>query len=210
MRLVTPILLAMFLTACATVNLVDTRATAVKVSSGFGHGSGTLISPTEILTARHVVRAGETLEIEFYDGTKVPAKVTWMGEDNDAAILTLESPISHYSAIDCRPLKLGERVHTFGNPEFLRFVLTEGVIADDQSLGTYLAMMPPGMPVDVQQMILVSANWEPGDSGAAIFDEAGRVRGTVSIVFNTDRGGISNNALITPVTVLPACTGRTA
>lgn len=199
------------LTACAGISdLASTRDTTVKVSSGFGHGSGTLISPTEILTARHVVRAGETLLIEFYDGTLKAAKVTWMAEDSDAAILTLESPVRHYSAIDCRPLKLGDHVHTFGNPEFLRFVYTEGVIADDAAIGVHEALMPPGMPADVKPMLMTSANWEPGDSGAAVFDEQGRVRGLVSIVFNTDRGGISNNALITPVTVLPACKGRTA
>lgn len=201
----------LFMTACASgPDLNFSRTTAVKVSSGFGHGSGTLISPTEILTARHVVRAGETLLIEFYTGTLTSAKVTYMGEHDDAAILTLEKPQRYFSAIDCRPLKLGEKVYTLGNPEFLRFMYTEGVIADSGELGMQEAMLPPGMPEDVARMVLVSANWEPGDSGAAVFDMHGKVRGVVSIVFNTDRGGISNNSLITPVTVLPACKGRTA
>jgi S1-C subfamily serine protease len=197
-----------FLTACASMNLVDVRSTTVKVSDGFGHGSGTFVSPDTVLTAAHVVRPDGPIQLEFPDGSKVGATVLWIDDKSDAALLKADTKVKSWSPIICESLKLGERVFTFGNPGILRFVLTEGVVAATETMGAQKANLPEGMPSEIEPMLTVSADWEPGDSGAAVFDKRGRVRGVVSIVFGTDRGGVSNNALITPVTVLPMCRGK--
>lgn len=198
------------LAACAaqlsTDEFLSVRATTVKVADDFGHGSGTVIDANTVLTAAHVVRDGETLNVEFPDGRLAAATVTWRDDTSDAALMQLAVPEELYSRIDCTPLKLGERVFTFGNPGFLRFVLTEGVVAGTESLGDQKNRMPEGMPAEIEPMLVVSANWEPGDSGSAVFDSKGRVRGPVSIVFRVE-GSNTNNSLITPVSVLPACKG---
>jgi len=193
------------LTACAGLpSFVDLRDTAVKVSDNTGHGSGTVISKDLILTAAHVVRGGDLFDIEYYDGHVAVASVEWIDEESDMAFLRLESPAKFAAVIDCKPLQLGERVFTLGNPGLLRFVLTEGIVAGSDSLGSQAAFLPPGMPMEVKPTISVSADWEGGDSGAGVFDMRGRVRGIVL-------GGMGgNNSLITPVTVLPACKGKGA
>lgn len=196
------------LAGCA-INLNEIRATTVKVAEGFGHGSGTFVGPDTILTAAHVVAPEGPLELEFPDGTKAPAKVTWADDTSDLALLKSDQKVKDWSPVSCEQLKLGDRVFTFGNPGFLRFVYTEGVVAGVDTMGAQQAMLPPGMPVSIQPMLVVSANWEPGDSGSAVFDSHGRVRGVVSIVFNID-GSRTNNALITPVTMLPECKGSAA
>lgn len=202
---------ALFLLAgCASLSLVDVRSTTVKVSDGSGHGSGTYIGPDLVLTAAHVVAPGGPLVLEFPDGSTTPATVLWIDDKSDAALVKADRKVKDWSPVSCEPLKLGDRVFTFGNPGFLRFVLTEGIVAGTETMGAQQAALPPGMPVEIEPMLTVSADWEPGDSGAAVFDEKGRIRGVVSIVFGTDRGGVSNNSLITPVTVLPQCKGKAA
>lgn len=210
MRILFALLLTGLIWGCAALDLVDIRSTTVKVSEDFGHGSGTFVGPDTVLTAAHVVRPEGPITLEFPDGSTVPAKVLWIDDKSDAALLQAETKVNDWSQIICEPLQLGERVFTFGNPGFLRFVLTEGVVAGTESVGAQKANLPDGMPVEVEPMLTVSADWEPGDSGAAVFDMHGKVRGVVSIVFGTDRGGVSNNALITPVTVLPMCRGKAA
>lgn len=202
------ILLTALLAGCAvTPNYLDLRSTTVKVSDEFGHGSGTVVAPNLVLTAAHVVRDHPALELEFPDGRTVAAAVQWIDDVSDAALLRLEKPEKQMAAIDCKPLQLGERVFTFGNPGFLRFVLTEGIVAGTDSLGAQKPFLPNGMPLEIEPMLVVSADWEPGDSGSAVFDHRGHIRGVVSIVFSID-GSRTNNALITPVTVLPACKGK--
>lgn len=201
----------LLLAGCALApDFPGARDAAVKVANGYGHGSGTVISPDTILTAAHVVQDGETLDVEFADGRTAKATVIWRDEVSDAALMKLAVPEKHWASVDCKPLKMGDRVFTFGNPGFLRFVLTDGIVSGIETMGMQKASLPQGMPVEIEPMIVVSADWEPGDSGAAVFDQKGRVRGLVSIVFGTDRGGVSNNGLITPVTVLPMCKGRAA
>lgn len=209
MRILFALLTAGLIWGCASLNLTDIRSTTVKVSEAFGHGSGTFISPTDVLTAAHVVRPGGPLSVEFPDGRILPATVKWIDEASDAAIISVDEAVKDFSPVDCKPLQLGERVFTFGNPGFLRFVLTEGIVAGEDTMGAQQASLPPGMPIDVQPMLVVSANWEPGDSGSGVFDSKGRVRGLVSIVFPVD-GSRTNNSLITPVTVLPQCRGSAA
>ncbi len=203
------VLVLSVLSGCMTLqsgDLVGLRATTVKVSEGFGHGSGTYVGPNTVLTAAHVVRPEGPISLEFPDGTKTDAAVDWIDDKSDGALLKTVKSVKHFSPIDCTPLQLGERVFTFGNPGFLRFVLTEGIVAGTETMGAQQAMLPEGMPPDIQPMLVVSANWEPGDSGSAVFDEHGRVRGVVSIVFPVD-GNRSNNSLITPTSVLPQCRG---
>jgi serine protease Do len=208
MRILFALLLTGLAGCAAWPDLVDIRATTVKVSEGFGHGSGTFIGPDTVLTAAHVVRPGGPLVLDFPDGSTADAEILWIDDRSDAALLKTGHKAKGWAPISCQPLQLGERVFTFGNPGFLRFVLTEGIVAGTETMGAQQARLPEGMPVDVEPMVTVSADWEPGDSGAAVFDMKGRVRGVVSIVFGTDRGGVSNNSLMTPVTVLPECRGK--
>lgn len=198
------------LSACAVApDYLGLRVSTVKVSEGFGHGSGTFVGPDLVLTAAHVVRPEGPIELEFPDGKKMGAAVLWLDDKSDLALLKAERKVNDYAKVSCEPLKLGERVLTFGNPGFLRFVLTEGIVANTENMGAQKAFLPEGMPIDIEPMVVVSANWEPGDSGSAVFDHQGHIRGVVSIVFPVE-GSRSNNALITPTTALPDCKGKAA
>lgn len=204
MRFLALLFLLPMLGCAAWPDLVDVRSTTVKVSDNGGHGSGTIISKDMILTAAHVVRGGELFDIQFYDGHTAVAAVQWIDTASDMAFLKLEKPEKYAAVIDCRPLQIGDRVFTMGNPGILMFVLTEGIVAGSEPLGAQKAMLPPNMPVEIEPTLIVSADWEPGDSGAGVFDLKGRVRGIVL------GGTESNNGIITPVTVLPMCRGKAA
>lgn len=203
--------LFLLLSACAvqldTKDYMDARDTAVKVSDASGHGSGTIISKDLVLTAAHVVRGVTEFDVEFYDGTTVKATVEWVDTLSDTALLRLASPARFAAVVDCSPLKIGDRVFTLGNPGLLRFVLTEGVVAGSDMLGAQQAMLPPGMPVEMEPMIIVSIDWEGGDSGAGVFDSKGHLRAFVNGGF-WQQGHPTNNSLATPVSVLPHCAGE--
>lgn len=198
------------LSACANLqwpDLLDVRDTTVKVSDLFGHGSGTIISKDLVVTAAHVVGTDKELDVEFYDGTKIHAIVEWVDDKSDAALLRLTSPAKYAAIIDCKPLEIGERVFTLGNPGIARFVLTEGIVAGTDLLGAQKAQMPDGMPAKFEPMVTVSINWEAGDSGAGVFDMKGRLRAIVFGAWLNEDRTQTNNGLATSVSVLPQCRG---
>jgi S1-C subfamily serine protease len=200
------------LSACAAQRFIapdleEVRETTVRVWAGATHGSGTVIARNQILTAAHVVRDYNGVEVEFNDGRRAKATVERISDADDAAVLRIEEPAEFAAVIDCAPLRLGERVFTLGNPSFLHSILTEGVVANASPLGAQQAMLPPGMPEPIKPAIMVSADWEGGDSGAGVFDVNGRLRGIVFGGF-TFEGEHTNNSFMTPVTVLEQCGGR--
>ena len=70
----------------------DTRLAIVFVNLGFSQGSGVRISSTEILTAEHVIRGANRVDVSIGGGTFQQATVTGYDSGRDLALLTLDSP----------------------------------------------------------------------------------------------------------------------
>jgi len=190
--------LVLVLSACAASYLPDNfrliSDSSVFVGNGGGHGSGTIIGPHRVLTAAHVAEHGN-LVVTLADGTTRKAALLWKSEKEDAAILKLEgASVRGAATLDCDPVEVGEPLAWVGNPLQMTRVYNSG-FASGQITTVYLG----------QQLVPVSALFNPGDSGSGLFSPDGRVRGVVSAFAVTQLGfmGASQSGigLMTPTSV---------
>jgi len=140
--------------------------TAVRLNIPGGVCSGTVVSPTVILTAGHCFEADE----EGYTPTVMqvngyPVKILAVVFDgNDHALVRVDFFFQQWASIG-KQLQPGARVHYWGNPAGLNFVYREGYVTGYEH-GT--------MVLDVNGFF--------GDSGAGLFDENGDVVGTINTI----------------------------
>lgn len=191
----------LLLTACVSTalpsHISEMVAASVLVSDDSGHGTGTLIGPSTILTAGHVASENTDFTITFSDGRKAHAKTQWVGDKYDMALLRLDAPQEGAVDIDCSPLKLGERFFFVGNPSILKQNLTLGYVSSTTPSGND--------DMDGAKLVPVASMFNPGDSGSGIFSDAGEVRGIVIAFLYTMIGPIpsqSGNGLVMPASVV--------
>lgn len=148
------------------------QATVYVDIGGGGHGSGVVISPNLVMTARHVIEGSRELSLYFFGVEEpVPAKVAWRSELTDIALLQAEVPdVIVPAEVDCGPPIFDEPIAVVGNPYIAQEVITRGTVA------SVIPIYPPGVsyPVTVIDVLI-----NPGNSGGAVFSEDGRVRGIV-------------------------------
>ena len=71
----------------------DTRDAVTFVNMIFSQGSGVRISPTEVITAEHVITGSGRVDVSVEGGTYQRATVTGYDTDRDLALLTLDNPV---------------------------------------------------------------------------------------------------------------------
>jgi serine protease Do len=155
--------LALSLAACTPV---DPQAASVRVIVGAGHGSGTHMGGSIILTAAHVVDGKDGIEIETADGRKFPAKVLWVSKSYDVAVLSYEGDALPWAQIACAALKPDQPIVAYGSPGPVRFARFHGRISSEaRQHGPWL----------MSHVMDVTA-WM-GMSGGGVFDPRGRLVG---------------------------------
>ena len=142
-----------------------------------GLGSGVLISMDEILTAAHVVHAADSLEVEFSDGTRIPADVISSSPRADIALLQLHesapSDILPPRLGDSDKVSVGDEVFVIGAPYGISHTLTRGIISGHHSKGG-------GEGIDETDFFQTDAAINQGNSGGPMFNMSGEVIGIVS------------------------------
>ena len=155
------------------------RVAAVRFRDAHGEeAAGSAVVLTEeghLLTNAHVVGHSRTGEAQFADGAG--AAVTVAGRDPlaDLALLradrTLIAPPSYRDVDD---LRIGSLVVAVGNPLGLAGSVTAGIVS---GLGRALPVRTrTGMRL-IEDVIQTDASLNPGSSGGALADSAGRVIG---------------------------------
>ena len=155
--------------------------------AGAAAGSGFVISEDGyILTNAHVVSDASSIKVSFENGTEYDAKLVGMEEDNDIAVLKIDSSASFNPVTfgDSDKMTIGEDIVAIGNPlGELTFSLTKGVVsALDREITT-----------DVYSsinMFQVDCAVNQGNSGGPVFNMYGEVVGIVSAKYasNTIEG----------------------
>jgi S1-C subfamily serine protease len=160
----------------------------VIIEDANGHGSGVFISPTQVLTAKHVTEHNSDLMrirgpegdvyhiIGVYDG---PA---------DISIIEVDRPLRGTPLqVSCDPLERGDRLSYYGSPGSLEFIGPVDV--------TYIGgKLERDEDPDYQEMtgstLLVNGEAEPGVSGSGVLDSQGRVVGVYNFAWTgTTFGG---------------------
>jgi S1-C subfamily serine protease len=142
-----------------------------------GAGSGVVISPDGFLiTSAHVVEGSRRGAATFDDGREI--KVSLVGADplSDLAVLRADAGDLEPARLgDAADLRVGQLVVAIGNPQGFAGSVTAGVVS---GLGRSLPVGARGGPRRmVENVIQTDAALNPGNSGGALVDGAGRVVG---------------------------------
>ncbi|MBI3551985.1 MAG: trypsin-like peptidase domain-containing protein [Elusimicrobia bacterium] len=114
------------------------KPAVVKIFSGHGLGSGYVVSPDGIVISNaHVTgaaKAGDTLKVEFSDGSTGEIKVLAANHDKDIAILQLPKradgmPRPFIPLGESNALVEGQQVLAMGYPLGLPFTVTRGIVS---------------------------------------------------------------------------------
>lgn len=146
-------------------------------------GSGFVVSPDGlIVTNNHVIDGADEIEVEFYSGKRLPAKVIGKDDKTDIAVLKVESdeklPFIKFG--DSDKARVGDWVLALGNPLGQGFSASTGIVsARNRALtGNY------------DDFIQTDAAINRGNSGGPLFNMDGEVIGVNTAILSPNGGSI--------------------
>lgn len=131
-------------------------------------GSGFVVAKGWLLTNAHVVRGCKAVEV----GSDMAATDIRMDDDNDLALVHVESSLGEPLAISAVKPRLGEDILALGFP--LRSILADSLNVTRGNVSSLLGLM------NDPRYLQISAPVQPGNSGGPLVDLAGRVVGVVT------------------------------
>jgi S1-C subfamily serine protease len=153
-----------------------------------GGGSAVVIAPDGfLLTSAHVVEGANGGEASFVDGRAMRFTVAGADPLSDLAVLRAEAQdLSPATLGDAGELRVGQLVVAIGNPHGYAGSVTAGVVS---ALGRSLPVGRRGGPQRlVENVVQTDAALNPGNSGGALVDGAGRVVGINTAVAGVGLG----------------------
>jgi serine protease Do len=150
---------------------------------GSALGSGFVISEDGfIVTNNHVIEGADDIEIEFYSGNRLKAKVVGTDPKTDIALLKVdtETPLPYVVFGDSDAIRVGDWVIAMGNPLGQGFSVSAGIIsARGRTLqGTY------------DDYLQTDAAINRGNSGGPLFNMDGEVVGVNTAILSPSGGSI--------------------
>src|SRR5437763_7332644 len=152
-----------------------------------GGGSGVVITPDGfVLTSAHVVARTRSGIASFVDGRELRVEVVGSDPLSDLAVLRAESNgLTAAELGDADSLQVGQLVVAIGNPHGFAGSVTAGVVS---ALGRSLPTRSGSASRIVENVIQTDAALNPGNSGDALADGAGRVVGVNTAVAGVGLG----------------------
>ncbi len=141
-----------------------------------GSGSAVAIAPDGyLITSAHVVERGTGGSASFPDGRELPFQVVGADRLSDLAVVRAASgSLTPAELGDADRLRVGQLVVAIGNPLGFAGSVTAGVVS---GLGRALAARAGEHSRLIENVIQTDAALNPGNSGGALADAAGRVVG---------------------------------
>nr|WP_306345900.1 DegQ family serine endoprotease [Aquimixticola soesokkakensis] len=146
-------------------------------------GSGFVISPDGyIVTNNHVIEGADEIQIEFYEGFTLDAKLIGTDPKTDIALLKVEAdePLGYVEFGDSDASRVGDWVMAMGNPLGQGFSVSSGIVsARGRALsGTY------------DDFIQTDAAINRGNSGGPLFNMDAQVIGVNTAILSPNGGSI--------------------
>ncbi|MCX7889553.1 MAG: Do family serine endopeptidase [Rhodobacteraceae bacterium] len=146
-------------------------------------GSGFVISPDGyIVTNNHVIEGADEIQIEFFGGETMDAKIVGTDPKTDIALLKVESdkPLPYVKFGDSDQMRVGDWVMAMGNPLGQGFSVSAGIVSarNRELSGTY------------DDFIQTDAAINRGNSGGPLFNMNGEVIGVNTAILSPNGGSI--------------------
>lgn len=146
-------------------------------------GSGFVISADGyIVTNNHVIDGADEIQIEFFSGEKLDAKVVGTDLKTDLALLKVEAkaPLPFVTFGDSDTMRVGDWVMAMGNPLGQGFSVSAGIVSarNRELSGTY------------DDFIQTDAAINRGNSGGPLFNMNGQVIGVNTAILSPNGGSI--------------------
>ena len=146
-------------------------------------GSGFVISADGyIVTNNHVIEDADQIEIEFFSGERMPAKLVGTDPKTDIALLKVESTeaLPFVAFGDSDVMRVGDWVLAVGNPLGQGFSVSAGIISarNRELSGTY------------DDYLQTDAAINRGNSGGPLFNLDGEVVGVNTAILSPNGGSI--------------------
>ena len=143
--------------------------------SAAGAGSAVAFTPDGFLvTSAHVVAGTDRGTAVFVDAAEREFRVVGRDPLSDLAVVRVEGNVEAATLGDAARLRVGQLVVAIGNPLGFAGTVTAGVVS---ALGRSLAARDGRTSRLVENVIQTDASLNPGNSGGALGDSAGRVVG---------------------------------
>jgi len=146
-------------------------------------GSGVVITDSgDILTALHVVKGADKIQVTFADGSQSPATIASSQPQNDIAVLTPSQPVDLIvPAVLGNPgaMHIGDLAFAVGNPFGLYGSESAGVIS-----GFNRTFESQDKSTELKGLIQIDAAVNPGNSGGPLLNRDGQVVGIVVGILN--------------------------
>ena len=156
--------------------------------TALGGGSAVVIAPDGfLLTSAHVVEGARNGSASFVDGRDLRFSVVGADPLSDLAVLRADAADLAAAVLgDATTLRVGQLVVAIGNPHGYAGSVTAGVVS---ALGRSLPVGARGGPRRlVENVVQTDAALNPGNSGGALVDGAGRVVGINTAVAGVGLG----------------------
>ena len=149
-----------------------------------GSGSGVIIRPDGyIVTNNHVVESASKVEVTLNNNKTYEATVIGTDPATDVALIKIDAEgLPSIEFADSDQLRLGEWVLAIGSPlgEELRSTITAGIVsAKGRSMPNYDGKFK------IESFIQTDAAVNPGNSGGALVNKAGKLVGINTAIIST-------------------------
>src|ERR1700674_5522838 len=149
-------------------------------------GSGVMVDPSGlVVTNNHVIEGADQVKVSLADKREFEAEIVLKDPRSDLAVLRLKGAHEKFPTLDFAnsdELMVGDVVLAIGNPFGVGQTVTQGIISA-------LARTQVGI-TDYQFFIQTDAAINPGHSGGALVDMAGRLVGVNTAIFSRTGGSI--------------------
>lgn len=149
-------------------NLITMRVRNLSCE-GVSTGSGWALDAHTLVTNRHVVAGADELEVEAGDGRSLTVRAARAGVLGDLAYVEVMETLPVTATVGTAVAN-GDEIAAVGYPLGGPFTITHGLVLDTVD----------GTPFDVPDEVLrITAEVQPGNSGGPLLDSRGRVVGVV-------------------------------
>ncbi|MFI6221515.1 trypsin-like peptidase domain-containing protein [Nocardia salmonicida] len=190
-------------------SVVSIRAT---VGDNGATGSGVVIDGGGyVVTNNHVISMAATdksnraaIQVQFSDGTRVPAQIVGRDPKTDLAVLKVEAKnLTVANLGKSADVQVGDDVLAVGSPLGLSKTVTSGIVS---ALHRPVKLAGEGSDTNaVIDAVQTDAAINPGNSGGALVDMQGRVIG-INTAIRSETGGSVGLGFAIPVDVMTAVT----